>query len=54
MGNMVKETEENKMSMEFIAIISVGATMLGVGVALAGLIITGSKRPAQGNAGAGN
>ena len=31
------------MSMEFIAIISVGATMLGVGVALAGLIITGQN-----------
>ena len=29
------------MSMEFIAIISVGATMLGVAAALAGLIITG-------------
>ena len=43
MGNMVKEIEENKMSMEFIAIISVGATMLGVGVALAGLIITGQN-----------
>ena len=43
MGNMVKEIEENKMSMEFIAIIGVGATMLGVGVALAGLIITGQN-----------
>ena len=31
------------MSMEFIAIIGVGATMLGVGVALAGLIITGQN-----------
>ena len=29
------------MSMEFIAIISVGVTMLGVGVAVASLIITG-------------
>ena len=31
------------MSMEFIAIISVGVTMLGVGAALAGLIITGQN-----------
>ena len=31
------------MSMEFIAIISVGVTMLGGGAALAGLIITGQN-----------
>ena len=31
------------MSMEFIAIISVGVTMLGVSAALAGLIITGQN-----------
>ena len=31
------------MSMEFIAIISVGVAMLGVGVALASLIITGQN-----------
>ena len=31
------------MSMEFIAIISVGVTMLGVGAALASLIITGQN-----------
>ena len=31
------------MSMEFIAIISVGITIVGVGVALAGLILNGQR-----------
>ena len=43
MRNMVKEIKENKMSVEIIAIISVCVTMLGVGAALAGLIITGQN-----------